>query len=236
MNHLFNSIFIILTFILFLAVDNSARCSCSYYGEISVLDYNHHDLIFKGEIMSIESGILDLYKFLVLKAYKNCSEGDTLELFSCHHSNPFIGRASEEWLVFSHYYSKPYKQGYFPLIGKFNNKYITTECQRNSIAGTERYEKESKLLDQILTKLDGKNTYYYPDSTVSAAGRMINGSPEGEWTYYCENNDIRICGSYENSMKEGLWSERFDSYIYSKRVNGQVLIDEFYISVKKLKN
>lgn len=199
----------ILGLVIFLSsFGRSFGCSCIYQGEISVEDLLFNDMIFKGEILSVESvsrsdSSYKWYKarFLVQERVIPTSLRDTVSIYTSYWGSACGLRFNkgETWLIFSN---------------RYHGKYQSSECDHSTQQNIDSKLKYLQNL-QIGSRFINEESESI-EGPYNIAGRLENGKPIGIWTRVRQKDTLAVF-NYAGGERNGM----------------QMLIDEDSYPIKK---
>lgn len=161
-------------------------CSCVGLGQISLHEFNTKQVIFKGEIISVQSGNFGLKAvFKVQQAFKGINDGDTLSVFTADNGGACgLGFTQNVvWLIYANIHEGKVHSGL---------------CSRSKRFEPYKANEPKKLKNE----LKFLNTYADHTGRVNkrkAKGNLQNGLAVGCWRYF-KKGKLYARTEYENGI------------------------------------
>lgn len=213
----------ILGFVVFLA-SSFELLGCNSKIHHSVMShYNHAQVIVEAKVIKIGNakGYFSFpvvgsprksyfMKLKIIKTYKN----NTI-----HTEEIVVGKSPNDYATYEKggtylIHAYPHVDYDFLLV----NQGVNIEDE----VGMERYA--------FMQNLDRNHTGYVQEVSkygkVRAAGKLVNGLPEGEWSYYGYSGELQIRGGYEDGEEIGEWN-----YYYHTADKAYELLHKIYTGV-----
>lgn len=214
---------IIKAVILFVAfqfiLNNAKACSCDYYKDMSLRQYNWYDLVFKGEVVSVtenKEAWEKRIKFEIKKLYKGNTETDTLSVTtgldgaSCG-LNIKVGQT---WMIFSSYRGGAYNSGL---------------CSRSKLLNVDLIKRLEVIADKKFVKK--YSSYSGSVANEEVKGEFRNGKPIGNWIYFKNGKTWEINRYSDNGLLHGnseVYYEDGSLHYRTEYENGEYIRSTYY--------
>lgn len=209
-----------------LLISSSELMACNSKVHHSVMShYNHAQVVVEAKVMKIGNAknyfsfpVLGsarrsyFMKLRILKTYKN-NTVYTKEII--------VGKSPDDYATYEKgktYLIHAYLQtGYdFLLVGQ----------------GVDIEDKEGIERYAFMQNLEVNHTGWVREISkygrLRAAGKLVNGLPEGEWSYYGYSGELQIRGSYETGEETGLWSYYYHTADKAYELLHKIYTGEYY--------